>query len=465
MPHMSQMISRGFDGSGDIWIFHMAKAVRCCSIGRTAITCSVVLRRAVMENETDPLLGTDARASPMRLVVTSPYRYVSTRDGHAWSRTMFARSFWERYLSVFDHVCVVARVRAIDAENPPAGWSRADGDQIELARLPSFAGPQQYLLKLPLIRAALRGLVKRGDAVLARAPSRETNLVLSALPDRSYPFGLEIVADPHDVFGPGGVLHPGRPIFRWWDRQKLRRQCGTACATAYVTEGALQRRYPPAAGSYSVGCSDVELAEDAFVAAPRFASARRGPFKLLAIGSLEQMYKGMDVLIDAMAEVIRRGCDAQLRIVGDGKHHEDLTRRAERRGVAALVTFVGELPFGEPVRRELDAADLFVLPSRAEGLPRALVEAMARALPCVGTRVGGIPELLDPDYLVPAGDAAQLAEKLIEKLSRPESLALASARNLIKARAYHDDNLTSRRRHFYEELRSRTAAWLERTEQ
>ena len=65
---------------------------------------------------------------------------------------------------------------------------------------------------------------------------------------------------------------------------------------------------------------------------------------------------------------------------------------------------------GHGVTEQLDAADVFVLPSRQEGLPRAMIEAMARSLPCVGSDVGGISELI-PDWVVPPNDPQALALK------------------------------------------------------
>jgi glycosyltransferase involved in cell wall biosynthesis len=117
---------------------------------------------------------------------------------------------------------------------------------------------------------------------------------------------------------------------------------------------------------------------------------------------------------------------------------------------------------GEPVRRILDAADLFVLPSRTEGLPRALVEAMARGLPCVGSAVGGIPELLDDSELVPAGDPAFLAAKMHEVLRDPARMETMSRRNLAAALEYCGSAIADRRRSFYRHVREYTQSWEER---
>jgi glycosyltransferase involved in cell wall biosynthesis len=89
----------------------------------------------------------------------------------------------------------------------------------------------------------------------------------------------------------------------------------------------------------------------------------------------------------------------------------------------------------------LDSADVFVLPSRTEGLPRALVEAMARALPAVATDVGGNAELLDPEFIIPVDDAAALADRLRRLWSDAALWQQQSARNLAVARTYSAERL------------------------
>ena len=153
----------------------------------------------------------------------------------------------------------------------------------------------------------------------------------------------------------------------------------------------------------------------------------------------------------------------RLTLVGDGHLLERYRQMANDLGLSACVRFTGRLPAGEGVRKELDAADVFVMPSLTEGLPRAMVEAMARGLPCVGSTVGGIPELLPAEDLVPPSDAAALAAKLVDVLDDPARLTRMSARNLETSRQYAASIQEERRRAFYRELRDRTQTWLQRT--
>jgi glycosyltransferase involved in cell wall biosynthesis len=85
---------------------------------------------------------------------------------------------------------------------------------------------------------------------------------------------------------------------------------------------------------------------------------------------------------------------------------------------------------------------------------------MARALPCIGSTVGGFPELLAPEDMVPPGEVAPLAAKLREVLSDPGRLERMSARNLAKSLDYQEDKLRVRRIPFYQAVETTTQAWL-----
>ena len=185
------------------------------------------------------------------------------------------------------------------------------------------------------------------------------------------------------------------------------------------------------------------------------------PFRLVAVGTLEQLYKAPDVLLDAIGECSRDGVLLELAWIGGGKHQPQLEARARALGLGSRVRFLGQVPAGEAVRAEFDQADLFVLPSRQEGLPRAIIEAMARGLPCISSNVGGIPELLEAEDLVPPGDPAALAVKIREVVGDPERMPRMSYRNLEKSKQYLEDNLRQRRIVFYRYVKNRTEDWVE----
>ncbi len=142
-------------------------------------------------------------------------------------------------------------------------------------------------------------------------------------------------------------------------------------------------------------------------------------------------------------------------MVGDGAYREYLENLANKLGIKAKVKFLGQLPH-EVVLQQLKEADLFVLPSRQEGLPRAMIEAMACGLPCIGSTVGGIPELLPSEDLVPPGDIGALARKIEEVVRNPARMCQMAERNLHTAQDYRPEVLQVRREQFYKKVRELT---------
>lgn len=400
----------------------------------------------------------------MDLVVTVDNRYNRTPDGAVWSQAQYTYSFWMPYLSVFERVRVVGRVREV--ATVPSDWKRADGERVSIAPVPHYLGPWQYLLQSRQVQRAARNAVGKSDAVILRVCSSQIALCVEPLLHQTnHPYGLEVVGDPYDIFAPGAVRHSLSPFFRWWFPRQLRRQCAGATAVAYVTEHALQRRYPPAQNIFSTHYSDVELPDSAFVSAPRSPRQGATAFTLVTVGSLAQMYKAPDVLIDAVAACVQEGLNLKLVLIGDGKHRAELEARVAKLGLGKRICFRGQLTVGEPVRRQLDQADVFVLPSKTEGLPRAMLEAMARGLPCIGSTVGGIPELLLPEDIVPPGDVAALAYKIRQVVTDSERMARMSDRNLEKAKEYREEALYERRKKFYRYVQEVTEEWLKAQKQ
>ena len=394
------------------------------------------------------------------MLVALEARLARGADGRIYSSTgVDGYPFWQPYREIFDTVLVAARTDDDAAATADGrGLVPVEGPGVRVVPLPPYDGPWGYAAVRRALDAAMRAGVASADVLCVRAPGAIAGAAWRARARR--PVGVEVVGDPYDALAPGVVRGTLRPIARAVLVRELRTMCAGAAAVSYVAR-TLSDRYP--AGAWSTTCSDIRLEDDAFASATSVAArmvrllADRDvatPWHLVFVGSLAQRYKGPDVLIEAVARCRAAGLPLTLTIVGDGRHRAALAAEAAASGVGDVVRFTGHLAAGRAVRDVVDTADLFVLPSRTEGLPRALLEAMARGVSGLGTRVGGIPELLPEGRLVAPGDAAALAAALTRVLADRDALAAAAERDHACAREYDTAHLRPRRREFFERLRA-----------
>ena len=384
----------------------------------------------------------------MRLLLVLDHKFLLRSDGTVWAHTMFGPSFFARYLAVFSEVRVVARLKP--CSEIPLGAQRVDGGRVSFAETCYFEGAAQFLRQRLRLSRILREELLTESAVILRLVQSLPALMAALCREKGIPFGAEIVGDPWDTFSSGAIIHPLRPVIRRYLAWQLRRLCREAAATSYVTEYALQRRYPPAPHRFSTHASSIELYSVASTS--RSTSSFSNANRLIYVGGLNHLYKGQDTLLHAVAAVHRRNVPVELIMIGDGKYRGDLVRLARQLGIEQCVHFRGAVPAGPAVFREMDQSDLFVLPSRQEGLPRAAIEAMSRGLPVVLTAVGGNSELVPADELLPVNDIEALAHAIVRKLADRALLAAESARNLTRSREYLDSAIAPRRTAFYQEV-------------
>lgn len=178
-----------------------------------------------------------------------------------------------------------------------------------------------------------------------------------------------------------------------------------------------------------------------------------GEVRVAFVGRLHHQ-KGADVLLEACRLLVERGTARwTVRIVGDGPERSHLEQLANRRSLTEVVEFVGEV--GNPMS-DLDGADIFVLPSRTEGMSNALLEAMSRSKAVVATSVAGSAAVIshgETGLLVPPEDPVALADAL-ERLARDPSEAnrlAQNARSLIE-REYAMSEVAQRYLEMYEDL-------------
>ncbi len=384
----------------------------------------------------------------MKVLVTFPGQFAQTPDGRGWSLLPpYAYEFWTRYLRVFAEVRIIARTMRVD--EPPPHAVLATGEHVSLAPVPFYQGPTQYARQVFHLRRAVRKVLQEPGAVILRLPCPLGSLVWQQL--RSRPYGVEVIGDPFDNLAPGVVKHPARPVLRWLLTHRLRRECAQASTSAYVSQTALQERYPPASGTFTTHYSSIDLAEEDFSAtSSQFSQAPEKPV-LVSVGQFSNLNKGQDTLVRAAAQLREQGKVFRLRFIGDGKYRAQVETLVQELGVEHDVEFLGYRNKAE-ILAELDQADLFVLPSRQEGVPRAVIEAMARGLPCVASTVGGTGELLPADELVPPNQPKALAQLLFSVLGDAPRLTAMAERNRQRAWDYRSSALQVRRLEHYRAL-------------
>ncbi len=397
----------------------------------------------------------------MRLVVATNERFFRGPSGRIVSHGGGSYESFERYLGVFDEVRVVARV---EPSAEPDRGRPAEGPGVSFVELPPFSGISGWLSCRRQVARQLWRAVAATDAVIVRMPAWHlTDLLAQQLRRRRQPFAVEVLGEPRGNLSPRFFRHPLAPLMRIWIPRRTRRICRQARAALYVAGDPLEKLYPAAPGVPTVDCSDVELSSSAFVTAPRVLESPPRLPQVVFVGSLRQLRKGADTVVEAAGLAAARGAPWKLTMVGDGRFRGDLERRCNALGLDDQVRFTGALPAGPAIRAELDRAHAFVLPSHSEGMPRALLEAMARALPSVASAVGGVPAVIDRRDLVAAGDPLALEEKVRALTRDPRRWTRTSERNLARSRDFDASILARRRSAFLHHVRRATAGGSNRT--
>jgi colanic acid/amylovoran biosynthesis glycosyltransferase len=189
-----------------------------------------------------------------------------------------------------------------------------------------------------------------------------------------------------------------------------------------------------------------------------FAAARNGngngvgegpggqPVKLLCVGRLVSL-KGQALLLEATAELLARGLDVRLTMVGDGPKREELLSRCEALGLAERVEWAGAVGQDE-IPAHYAEADVFCLPSFAEGVPTVLMEAMLTETPVISTRIAGVAELVEDGVsgvLIPPGRTDLLVEAIEGLAGDPARRRDLGAAGRAKVEAEFDTKRSVRR--------------------
>ena len=395
----------------------------------------------------------------MRAVFVHDHRFSVTPAGEVYSPGKLPYAAWRRYLNEFGELVVVGRSCLAD-EEAAARLNLSSGERVSFVFVPSMTDSWRGPWRRAQVVRTLRQQIEHADAVIART-SLLGGMAASLARKLGKPCAVEAVGDAWDAYWNCGRL-AGKACapLAWWT---MRRCLGKADFAIYVTRDYLQRRYPcrgvcAYASNVEINPVDASVLERKLARWRSEAPAASRSLRVGLIGSLVNRYKGLQVALRALRRLKDQGLSPELHVLGQGEL-EPWRQEARQLGVFERVHWDGSLPGGKPVMDWLDGMDLYLQPSLTEGMPRALIEAMSRGLPALGSSCGGIPELLPPEGLHRPGDDRTLAEQWTRMVRDPAWRMRQAERNFSEAQAYAREKVEARRSafwsHFAEAVRNR----------
>lgn len=293
----------------------------------------------------------------------------------------------------------------------------------------------------------VRGVLKKSDCAIIRLPSIIGFIAIEEAINLNKPYLIEVVGCAWDVYWNYSLIGKliALPCYI-----KMRNIVRDSTYTIYVTSEFLQKRYPTS-GKYT-NCSNVALTEfDDKVLERRLnkiaAMQKSSKIVIGTAAAVNVKYKGQQYVIEALGELKKQGItNYEYHLVGGGDQTY-LKKIAEKNDVVGQVKFLGAMPHSK-VFEWLETIDLYVQPSLTEGLPRALIEAMSRGVPALGSRVAGIPELINSEMLFNnSKNRVKEIELILKNLSK-NKLRAQAIYNYNVAKEYHADIINKRREAF-----------------
>lgn len=366
-----------------------------------------------------------------------------------YCNTTITNEMLERYFSVVDKLYLIIRTIHIPETFKDAHLKELIlADNISVVEIPNLLTPKGFLKRSKSI-SKMTEIIRNIDLVFLRIPSVTSNMVGHICQKMHKPYFVEVGGCSWDSYWNHGILGKLVAPQMFLSQRKVVRKASFA---SYVTEKWLQSRYPTKAPS--IVASNVYLDEfDESVIYERIDKYKqhfRNRPKIGTIASVEVRYKGQEYIIQALSILKTKGIIIDYELVGAG-NATFLRNLSIKLGVQDQVHFLGVKLHNE-IWEWLDNIDIYAQPSKQEGLPRAVIEAMNRGCLAIGSDTAGIPELLEEDTVFRRGSVKDICKVLLNIMS-DKCLSRRIERNYNKSKEFQLDILESRRSQIFSDYK------------
>lgn len=373
-------------------------------------------------------------------------------DGKVYARS-YGRCIWERYLRVFDSVTVCTRCRTVHEEQVK-GIDKLTGEKVFFdERVGMFIGPEVFFSKR--IRLILRENIQNHDGVIIRLDSFMGLIAVRECKKIKKPYVIECVGCAWDSFWNHGVFGKILAPFMF---SQMKLAIKNAPYVIYVTKDFLQKRYPTKGRSTNISNVELPVVEESVLVdrMERIERMNTGAIHLMTLANVGIRYKGFQFVIQALGLIKQKTgrCDYVYHIVGEGCQTY-LKHQAAKAGVIDNVVFHGPIIHEQVFDLMKNEIDIYIQPSLQEGLPRAMIEAMSCALPCIGTDVAGIPELVQSECIYNRTRNMPMQIASILKSFDKNKMFAAAVYNFENSKNYASNLLAEKRTKFLSEYKTR----------
>lgn len=331
----------------------------------------------------------------------------------------------------------------------PIGVRRDPQDSTDIVIVKKINTIKTWLIDRHYNDRVIEEAVKKSDLCICHVPSSTSYQTIIYAKKYGKPYMTVVVACPWDSLWNydwrGKLMAPSAFM-------ALRKVQKNTSHTIYVTKEFLQKRYP--SNGVQLGASDVDMkpVEDSVVVQRMKRindfSDNKKSYSLTTVAALIP-YKGQRYVISAISALKKKGFSFIYNVVGPGDQGK-LKELAKHLGVSDHVVFHGKVSH-ERVFELLNDTDIYIQPSKQEGLPRAMVEAMGHGCLAMGSNIAGIPELVTGKYLFPKGDVHAIVS-ILETINK-QSLLESAIYSFEKAREYDSVLLQKKYHDFLVEFR------------
>lgn len=405
----------------------------------------------------------NSQKSKKKVLVVDSAHLMKDAKGNYYAMAIYDDSFFARYLSAFDEVGFVGKVKNIDKAK--SGDIKIDTSRVEIYGLPWYQGMKKMVLKLPQIIKVCFRATRECDCYIFRVLQLESMFAF-LIRKRGVPFAVEVVNDPESWMNfPTLIRHFLVSFLRMMTRK--------AIGASYVTKNYLQEKYPCATRlrkKKNTKCfesyySSAELKKEDIKNPKDYGSVPLQKLHMVHVANnICGDIKGHGTVIQIISELQKEGIQVTADFIGDGPSVKEFSAMAAELNVLNCIKFCGRISHREELLNKVRQYDLFVFPTHSEGLPRCVIEACAVGLPCLSSPVCGIPELLGKEYLFQPEDIQGYKNAIIRLMNNPCELSAMSIENIKIAKEYQSDILNKRREEFYMRLRNVIASDGEKSE-